>query len=231
MRYIDNLCIRRNYSETLKVQIQNAYKLLFDCYKNGHKVLICGNGGSSADSSHIQGELMKNFVVKRPLEQNFKASLKSVLDDFTKKNREEDIINIVGVSDVSKVYEKFSTKLETGLPTIDLTAFTGLNFAYINDTSSRFVFANAVLGLGKKEDILICISTSGNSKNVVNAALVAKAKGLKVITLTGRDGGILKGLSDVCIIANENDTYLIQEEHIAIYHALCLDIEENYFTN
>ena len=231
MRYIENLCIRRKYSDVLKVQIQNAYKLLFDCYKNGHKVLICGNGGSSADSSHIQGELMKNFVLKRSLDQNFKANLKSVLDDFTKKYRENDVMKAIGVSDIDKAYEKFATSLETGLPTIDLTAFTSLNTAYINDTSEKFVFANSVLGLGEKEDVLICISTSGNSNNIINAALVAKAKSLKVITLTGKDGGILKGLSDVSIIVNENETYLIQEEHIAIYHALCLDIEENYFKN
>ena len=119
--------------------------------------------------------------------------------------------------------------LEQGLPTIDITTFVGLNTAYANDKNADYVFANAVLGLGNMNDVLIAISTSGNSKNVINAALVAKAKNMKVIALSGKDGGSLKDIADINIVVPANETYLIQEEHIAIYHAICLDIEEEFF--
>ena len=119
--------------------------------------------------------------------------------------------------------------LEQGLPTIDLTSIIGHNTAFANDKNAEYVFANAVLGLGKDGDVLLAITTSGNSENIIDAALVAKAKGIKVIALTGKGGGKIKDIADINIIVPLDETYLIQEEHIAIYHAICLDIEEEFF--
>ena len=221
MRYIDNLIDRRKNILPLKVNIEKAFEILKNCYKNGNKVLICGNGGSSADSAHITGELMKSFKKKRTVDDAFFNRLKSVLEDYAKTSNSD------GVYD--KLNEMKDT-LEQGLPTIDLTALTALNTAFINDKDAMYMYANEVLGLGKTGDVLIAISTSGNSKNVLNACLVAKTIGVKVISLTGKTGGKLKDISDVSIVVPLDETYLIQEEHIAIYHALCLDLEQEFFT-
>lgn len=220
MKYIDELCRRRTVLENLKVDIEDAYNRICDCYKSGNKVLICGNGGSSADSAHITGELMKGFKKKRPISDQLEEKLKESIEDYMDKN------NLV---DTMVLLNNMKKNLEMGLPTIDLTAFSALNTAYINDKEADFVYANAVLGLGNKKDTLICISTSGNSKNVLYASLVAHAKGMDVIALSGFDGGKLKDVADINIVVPINETYLIQEEHIAIYHALCLDIEEEFF--
>lgn len=220
MRYIDELCEKRKNLSVIKKDIEKAYETLAICFESGHKVLICGNGGSAADSSHITGELMKGFKKKRTIDDSFTEKLKVVIDDFTAKN---------SCNHGPQKLEEMKSLLETGLPTIDITSQTALNTAYINDKDANYMYANAVLGLGNEKDTLIAISTSGNSKNVVNACLVAKAKGMKVVSLTGKDGGKLKHGSDVSIIVPCEDTYLIQEEHIAIYHAICLDIEEKFF--
>lgn len=220
MKYIDQLCERRKNLANIKQDIVKAYETIRDCYKKGNKVLICGNGGSAADCSHITGELMKGFKKKRTIEDTFEKKLKNQVENFFEKN---------GISDSNKKVEEMKSVLEMGLPTIDLTAFAGLNTAFSNDKNADYVFANSVLGLGKVEDVLIAITTSGNSKNVVNAALVAKAKDMKVITLTGNGGGHIKDIADVNVIVDGNETFLIQEEHIAIYHAICLDIEEEFF--
>lgn len=220
MRYIDELCERRKNLSAIKKDIEKVYETLAICFESGHKVLICGNGGSAADSSHITGELMKGFKKKRTIDDSFTEKLKVVIDDFTAKN---------SCNHGPQKLEEMKSLLETGLPTIDITSQTALNTAYINDKDANYMYANAVLGLGNEKDTLIAISTSGNSKNVVNACLVAKAKGMKVVSLTGKDGGKLKHGSDVSIIVPCEDTYLIQEEHIAIYHAICLDIEEKFF--
>ena len=210
MKYIDSLCERRKNLEPIKYEIVKAFEAIRDCYVAHNKVLICGNGGSAADSAHITGELMKG------LEKNL---LKSIEDYFEKNN---DYTSSVKLKDMKE-------NLEQGLPTIDLTSQVGLNTAYANDKKADYVYANAVLGLGNLNDVLIAISTSGNSKNVVNAALVAKAKNMKVIAMSGKDGGALKDIADINIVVPANETYLIQEEHIAIYHAICLDVEEEFF--
>ena len=219
MDYIKNLIERKPHLKNLEADIKKAYSILEACYKQGNKVLICGNGGSSADSGHITGELMKAFKKKRPIDEKFSTDLKKLCDTYEKEN------NI----DSGKVYDSFISNLEKGLPTIDLTAFNALNTAYSNDKNYLFSFANNVLGLGKENDVLIAITTSGNSKNVIHASLVAKAKGMKVIALTGANGGKIKNISDVSIIAPSDETYIIQEDHISIYHALCLELEENLF--
>lgn len=220
MKHIDELCERRKNLSEIKKDIEKAYEILASCYETGHKVLVCGNGGSAADSAHITGELMKGFKKKRTIDDDFALRLKAVIDDFTAKN---------SCNHGPQKLEEMKKALEVGLPTIDITSQVALNTAYINDKDANYMYANAVLGLGKENDTLIAISTSGYSKNVVNACLVAKAKGMKVVSLTGKDGGKLKYGSDVSIIVPCADTYLIQEEHIAIYHAICLDIEEKFF--
>ena len=220
MKYIDELCERREKLNTIKNDIVKAYETIRDCYKKGNKVLICGNGGSAADSAHITGELMKGFKKKRPIDDNFEEKLTTAIENFYDKNI---------VSGAYDRIKEMKETLEVGLPTIDLTAFTALNTAFANDKNADYVFANGVLGLGKRDDVLIAITTSGSSRNVVNATLVAKAKDMKVVALTGKGGGCLKDIADVNIIIENNETFLIQEEHIAIYHAICLDIEEEFF--
>lgn len=220
MKYIDELIERRKNLSSIKNDIEKAYVLLEKTYKEGNKVLICGNGGSASDAAHITGELMKGFKKKRPLDTNILEKLTKVVGEFSKKNN---------CTCGEKRLEEMKETLETGLPTIDLTAFNSLNTAFSNDKNSDFMYANAVLGLGKKGDTLIAISTSGTSKNIIMAALVAKAKDMNVLVFSGRDGGKLKNAGDANIIVPLDETYLIQEEHIAIYHAICLDLEDNFF--
>lgn len=222
MKYINELIDRRPHLENIKNNIEDAYKIICDSFRNNGKILICGNGGSSSDSAHIMGELMKGFKKKRQISNDFNKNLEKVITEFTKKNNCN--------HSVEKLKE-MNEVLEQGLPTIDITAFSSLNTAFANDKNADYIYGNLVLGLGKKEDTLIAISTSGNAKNVINACLVAKAIGMKVIGLSGKTGGKLKNISDVNIVVSLDETYLIQEEHISIYHALCLDIEEEFFGN
>lgn len=220
MMYIDELCERKERLSAIKFDIVRAFEVLRDCYKAGNKVMICGNGGSAADASHITGELMKGFKKKRPIDENLEKDLQKAVENFYDKN---------GDFSSSEKFSEMKACLEQGLPTIDLTSLVGLNTAFANDKNADYVFANGVLGFGNKGDVLIAITTSGNSKNVVNAALVAKAKGVKVIALSGKGGGVLRDIADVNVIVPLNETFLIQEDHISIYHALCLDIEEEFF--
>ena len=210
MDYIKLLVERYPNLKGLEETILNAYKVLEKAYENGNKVLACGNGGSASDSEHIVGELMKGFKNPR------------VLNDKLKKKLEEVDEN---------VGKMLSSKLQQPLEAIALTGGIALNTALINDVENggEYCFANQVLGYGKKGDVLIAISTSGNSKNVYNACVVAKALGLKVIGLTGKDGGKLARIADVSIIAPSNETYMIQEYHLPIYHTLCLMLEEHFF--
>ena len=220
MKYIEDLCKRRENLKPLKKDISEAFEVIKSCFKNGNKVLICGNGGSAADSAHITGELMKGFKNKRTVSDKFSEKLRDALEDLE------------GSDSLANAHDKHREMvdcLEQGLPTIDLTAMVGLNTAFINDKDANYMYANEVLGLGNEGDVLIAISTSGNSKNVLNACYVAKAKKMKVVALTGKDGGKLKQIADTSIVVPMNETYLIQEEHIAIYHALCLDLEEEFF--
>ena len=219
MNYIENLINRKPHLKSEQENIKNFCTLILECYKNGNKVLICGNGGSSADSAHIVGELMKAFKKKRKIDETFKTNIHKVLVDLSKTT------NI----DVDKKLNEFADTMEVGLPTIDLTSFSALNTAISNDTNAEYVYANSVNGLGKAGDILIAISTSGNSKNVVDAAVVAKAKNMKVLALTAGKGGVLKNLADVVVSSPDSECYLAQEDHISIYHAICLQIEEELF--
>lgn len=184
----------------VKQQIMDAYEIMMKVYQNNGKLLVCGNGGSAADSDHIVGELMKGFYKQRPL----------------------------SVEEKEQIGEK-GAYLQGALPAISLTQHTALSTAFLNDVVGDMIFAQQVHGLGNSQDVFLGISASGNAENVRNAALVAKVKGLKVITLTGNTGGKLKELSDVCITAPSEIIADIQELHLPIYHTLCAMLEEEFF--
>lgn len=191
-----------------KENIEAAVKMLIDCYEDNGKVLLCGNGGSSADCDHIVGELAKGFLKLRPLSTEVKEKMKANCPQI-----EDSVLN----------------KLQGGLPAISLPSFTALNSAFCNDVDPTLIYAQGVLALSSYNDVLIAMSTSGNSKNVVFAATVAKSLGIKVIALTGKSGGTLRNLADICICAPEDETYKIQEFHLPIYHYICAEIEKHFF--
>ena len=191
-----------------KETIQQAAEALIRCYADGKKVMICGNGGSCADADHIAGELMKGFLKKRPIRDSLKNRMQ---EQYPSLN--VDILD----------------KLQCGLPALSLCSLTAINTAICNDIDPNLIYAQSVFGLGKKDDILICISTSGNAKNVCVAAEVAKASGILVIGLTGSTGGKLLEIADICICAPEMETYKIQELHLPIYHYLCATVEAHFF--
>lgn len=208
MKHIDSLVSRYPALGVCKESIEKACEVLIDSFANGKKLLLAGNGGSAADSDHISGELLKSFVKKRAMGADFLRRLK-------------DIDGSAGAY--------LADKIQGSLPAIPLTTHTALNTASLNDVDGNVMFAQQVNGLGCAGDVFMGISTSGNSKDIVYATVVAKAKGLKTIALTGKTGGALKSLADVCVIAPENETYKIQELHLPIYHALCLEVEERFF--
>ena len=194
--------------ESCKEEIKNAAEAIIDCYKNGGKVLLCGNGGSCADCEHIVGELMKGFLLKRPIGEEQKKAM------------------IANCPDIDK---EMLSKLQCGLPAISLPHISALNSAFCNDVDPELIYAQSVFGLGKKGDVLIGLSTSGNAKNVNAAAEVAKALGIKVIGMTGERGGRLYENADICIRVPESETFKIQELHLPIYHYLCAAVEEYFF--
>ncbi len=192
----------------IKDDITKATKEMITCYESGGKVLLCGNGGSCADCDHIAGELMKGFLKKRPLSVPKKEEL---------------------TNNEPSLDDEFLSKLQCGLPAVSLPSMTAPNSAFANDVDPHLIYAQGVLALGKAGDILIGISTSGNSKNVCAAAKIAKATGCKVIGLTGCKGGELKEYADVCICVPESETFKIQELHLPVYHCICAMIEEYFF--
>ena len=208
LKYLDSLLNRYKQLNSCKDSIEKAYTILTSSFKNGNKLLVCGNGGSASDSDHITGELLKSFVKKRILEESFTASLVKI---------------------DKEVGSYLSSKLQGALPVIALSNNTSLITATLNDIDSNLIFAQQVMGLGKENDVFLGISTSGNSKDIIYAMTVAKAKGLKTIALTGNDGGKLKNIADVSIIAPETETYKIQELHLPIYHTICLLLEEYFW--
>ena len=207
-KYIDELIKRYPTLSSTVADILDAYETLRECYLHGGKLLVAGNGGSAADSEHIVGELMKGFVKKRPIDTV-----------FAKKLVEADY----------KMGGELAEKLQEALPAMSLTVHNGLNTAISNDIDGLLYFAQGVNGYGKTDDVFLGISTSGNSKNILYETIVAKAKGMKIIGLTGKDGGKLKEFCDVAVIVNEQETYKIQELHLPIYHTLCLMLENEFF--
>lgn len=206
--YIKELIERYPVLAKCEKEIREAKDAIIKSYENEGKLLICGNGGSCADSDHICGELLKSFVKKRIPEKSFMDKLSEI--------------------DSSTGYY-LSDKLQGSLPAISLCNQAALMTASLNDVDGNVMFAQQVMGYGKKEDVFLGISTSGNSKDVIYACVVAKAKGLKTIGLLGKDGGKLKNLCDISIVVPETETFKIQELHLPVYHALCLEIENRFF--
>lgn len=207
-KHIDLLISRYPQLEQCRSDIIDAYLLLENCYEKDHKLLIAGNGGSAADSEHIAGELMKRFKVARP-----------VPDDLADKLKKIDPVR----------GENLANNLERGLMAIPLVAHEALTTAYINDVDGLGVFAQQLYGFGRPGDVFLGISTSGNSKNVLSATVVARALGIKIIGLTGANGGELAKVADVAIKVPETETYMIQELHLPVYHCLCLMLEDHFF--
>lgn len=188
-------------------EIWSAYELIIYTYKIGGKVLVAGNGGSAADSEHIIGEMMKSFL-------------------FNRKISNDDAIQLESIYGAEGM--KIASKLEGCLPTISLVSMNAISTAYCNDVDPLMSFAQLTYGLGSKKDLFWGISTSGNSENILNAIMVANAKGMKTLCLSGKSGGKMKNICNNIICAPEEETFKIQELHLPIYHALC-GMAEAYF--
>ncbi len=189
--------------------IQSAFEILKTCYHTGGKVLTCGNGGSAADAEHIVGELMKGYLLSRPVPELVRIKLAAA-----------DIEN----------GEHIASHLQGALPAISLVSQSSLISAISNDTAADMVFAQQVFGYGQQGDVLIGLSTSGNSSNIIHAMRVARALGLHTIALSGPGGGALKSFCDVCICVPGENTPAVQERHLPIYHVLCAMLEEEFFS-
>ncbi len=206
--HLDNLIARYPILTIAKDSITRAYETLADCFAAGGKLLIVGNGGSAADAEHIVGELMKSFCLPRPMSAAFREAAESA---------DPEMGRVLGEG------------LQQGLPAIALSAHTALGTAWMNDCDPALVFAQQVAGYGRPGDVLLGITTSGNSLNIRYAALAARAAGLKVLSLTGAPGGKIAALSDVCIHVPATETFKVQELHLPVYHCLCLMLEERFF--
>lgn len=189
-------------------ELQAAYDLLERALGRGNKILTCGNGGSAADADHIAGELMKSFSYRRPI---IEADRKRLQRDFP-----EDATRLIAA-------------LETPLPAISLVGQPALMTAFANDVDYDYAFAQQVYGLGARGDVLIAISTSGNSPSVLNACRIARLRDVQVIGMTSQGGGKMPALCDVAIRAPASETHLVQELHRPIYHTLCLALEQRFF--
>ncbi len=207
-KLVDELIGRYPLLEVCRVEIEVGFRLMAECFRLKGKMLVCGNGGSCADSDHIVGELMKSFELLRPIDQQLSRDLVAVSADRGKF---------------------LSEKLEKALPVISLNVHAALFSAVVNDKDPNVVFAQQVNGYGSEGDVLLGISTSGNSQNVIDAMITAKAKKMKVVGLTGRDGGEMKKYCDAAIVVPLTRTADIQEYHLPIYHMLCRALEKELF--
>ena len=207
-KHVDLLVERYPVLKSVEQDIIDAYLIMQESYEIGGKILIAGNGGSAADSEHIVGELMKGFKMPRKSE-----------DDYAKKLIEAD-------PELGRV---LAENLQGALPAIALDGHLALSTAYMNDCEPLLCFAQQVNGFGKEGDVFLGISTSGNSKNVLYAAAVARAKGMKVIGLTGQKDSKLSAYADSTVKAPDTETYMIQELHLPIYHCWCLMLEDHFF--
>ena len=203
-----NLINRYPALSVCSADLQAMLDTLIECYSKGHKLLICGNGGSAADAEHIVGELMKGFRNPRKISKKESDAIMA-LDPVMGKNLVD--------------------KLQADLPAIALDGHVASTTAYLNDCEPLMCFAQQVQGYGCEGDVLLAISTSGNSQNVLYAATVAKAKGLKVIGLTGANESKLSAIADVCVRVPQTETYMIQELHLPVYHWFCLKLEETFW--
>ena len=211
---VDTLIARYPALAVCAADIRAAVEALVDSWRAGGKLIVCGNGGSASDAEHIVGELMKGFLLPRHLDEHILAKLHEACDATD-----------------PRTVDYFMQNLQGALPAISLPSQLAISTAFSNDQAPDLTFAQQVLGLGKPEDVLLGITTSGNSKNVLYAFRMAKALGMKSIALTGASGGkcVTGGYADITIKAPADETYMIQEYHLPIYHALCIAVEEEFF--
>ena len=207
-KHIDTLIERYPKLLICRESIQEAYDILKKAYTDGRKLLVCGNGGSASDSEHIVGELMKEFKLKREVYKDQAEAMKQI---------DPELGSIL------------AEHLQGALPAITLTGHSSLTTAFMNDSLPELIFAQQVNGYGKPNDVFLGISTSGNSRNVLFAAVAAKSRGMKVLGLTACRPCRLAQLADVCIQVPETETYRIQELHLPVYHCLCMMLEEHFF--
>lgn len=207
-KHIELLVSRYPVLEGCEDSIVQAYFVLEKSYADGHKLLVAGNGGSAADAEHIVGELMKGFKLSRKLDSQMSQKL---------------------IEENEELGKTLAENLQGALPAIALEGHPALSTAYMNDCEPLLCFAQQVNGYGMAGDVFLGISTSGNSKNILYAAVTACAKGMPVIGLTGAKNSKLENLSDVCIKVPQTETYMIQELHLPVYHCLCLMLEDNFF--
>lgn len=207
-KHLDLLVNRYPSLAVCKDSIRDTYQILKDCYEKHGKLLVAGNGGSAADAEHIVGELMKGFNLPRKLDSVYAETLQQT----------DPVLGKV-----------LADNLQGALPSIALDGHPALTTAYMNDCEPLLCFAQQVNGFGNKEDVFLGISTSGNSKNILYAAIVAKAKGMSVIGLTGQKESELSKIADICIQVPQTETYMIQELHLPVYHCLCLMLEDHFF--
>ena len=203
-KYINDLVRRYPELECVVADICEALGKMLDCYRLGGKILICGNGGSAADAEHISGELLKGFISKREPEGEELERLTAALGESAKK-------------------------LQRGIPAIPLTSLTSVLSAFANDVDPELVFAQLVFALGRENDLVVGLSTSGNSKNVVKALEVARSLGIKTLAMTGESGGKLASIADITVKVPATETYKIQEYHLPVYHAVCAEAERIIF--
>lgn len=194
--------------KTCHREIEEAYTVLIRCFQGGGLLLVAGNGGSAADSEHISGELLKSFRLRRGIDSDTKRILKRLFGDEG---------------------ERVAVHLEGALPVLPLVAFNSVLTAYSNDVDPNFAFAQVLYGCGRPGDTFLAITTSGNSENIYQALMVARAKGIATICLTGREKGRCSRIADVAIHVPEDETYLIQEMHLPVYHAMCAMLEAYFF--
>ncbi len=204
----DDFFLRHPELQPQHQAILAAAQLLLETYRNGGKLLVCGNGGSSADADHIVGELMKGFLLRRPLPPELGQRLEQ---QFGEEGKE------------------LAEKLQCALPAIALNTQNAFRSAFDNDVDPKLCYAQQVLGYGRPGDCLLGISTSGNAKNVLAAVQTARVLGLRCLCLTGAQGGQLAPLCDISILAPSSQTYRVQEQHLAIYHLLCALVEQELF--
>ena len=206
-KFIDEFFGRHADLPPLQETVLQACNMLISAFQNGNKLLLCGNGGSSADCDHIAGEFLKGFLLKRPAGEDFRQAMEQY-----------------GAEGMD-----IACKLQRGLPTISLNTHGAAISAFSNDVDPELIYAQQVLAYGRPGDVLIGISTSGNAKNVAAAVMTANALGLHTIGLTGKDGGKLAQLAEKALIMPQCETYRIQEDHLAVYHLLCAVVESELF--
>jgi len=198
----------QNYPELepMNDKIKQALDELTACFAGGGKLLLCGNGGSCADCEHIAGELMKGYLLKRPLTAEEKQALQAAGDTGA-----------------------LAQKLQRGLPSLVLTGLPALSSAFLNDVDGSMIYAQQAFAYARKGDVMIGISTSGNARNVCMAAIAVKARGGRVIGFTGEGGGTLAQYADILLNVPVTETYRVQELHLPLYHALCAEVEDAMF--